>query len=316
MKVGIIGAGNVGSATAFLMATAGIADEIVIINRTAKRALAEARDISHALPAMSNCSIKGGDYPDLANTDVAVITCGTKRTKIGQSRLDLLEENIAIYVEPLSKIAEFMPEGIIIVVTNPVDVLSGVALAITKFPAKRIIGSGTVLDSARFAVLLAEHFAVPVFDIHADVLGEHGDSQVPIWSTVTIRGQSIDAFATANGIEFSGETKLFLEERTRHAADEIIEGKDATCYGVAGAVAKICRAIKRNVGIILNVSTLHENFENIGDVFLSTPTLISPKGVAKILPLRVDAKESLSIRHSAGIIAKHSRIAMEILDGR
>ncbi|MDR1413656.1 MAG: NAD(P)-binding domain-containing protein [Puniceicoccales bacterium] len=314
MKIGIIGTGNVGSAAAFLLATANIADEIVLINQTPERAYAEACDISHALPMMSNCILKSGDFADLAHANIAIISCGRNRGDSVASRLELLADNVHSCAETVSKIVHFAPEAILLMITNPVDVLAGVAMEVSKFPRERIISSGTTLDSARFVTILAKYFQVPVADVAGNVFGEHGDSQVHIWSSARIDGHPVEDFAQMRGIDFSQTIKSEIEERTKFAASDIIRGKQATCYGIAGSIATICRAIKENSHLILNVSTWHKNFENIGNVFLSTPTMVCSRGATKLLPLEINANEREKLLRSAGVIGKYSQTAMEILE--
>ncbi|MDR1401415.1 MAG: NAD(P)-binding domain-containing protein [Puniceicoccales bacterium] len=314
MKIGIIGTGNVGSAVAFLLATANIADEIILINQTTERSLAEACDISHALPMMSSCAVRSGDLADLVNADIAVISCGRARGNFVASRLELLADNVHSCIETANEIAHFAPGAIIVMVTNPVDVLAHVAMQITNFPRERIISSGTVLDSARFVTALAQHFQVPAADVLGSVLGEHGDSQVPLWSSVKICGNPLREFTQLNGIDFSEKVMAEIEEKTKFAADEIIRGKQATYYGIAGAIAIICRAIGENSHTVLNVSTLHENFEGTGNIFISTPTVICARGATEILPLEISSRERERLIHSANVIKKHFQTAMEILN--
>ncbi|MDR1595722.1 MAG: hypothetical protein LBR91_02235 [Puniceicoccales bacterium] len=314
MKVGIVGVGNVGATTAFLLATSGIADEVVLVNRSLGRSYVEALDIAHAMPMMSSCVVKCGDYGDLADANVVVMACGCRRKVPIKNRLDLLGDNIHMCAEMADKISCYAPDTIMVIVTNPVDVLGKIAMEVSKFPRGRVISSGTILDSARFTTIIAEHFSVSVESVRADVFGEHGDSQVPIWSGVKICGIPVGDFAKGKGVEFSSAVKSAIGEKTKSVANEIVDGKSATYYGIAGAVFRICKAIRENSDTVLNVSTLHEDFEDAGDVFLSTPTVVGTGGAAKILPPIIDQSEREALVRSAMVISEHSELALKILD--
>jgi L-lactate dehydrogenase len=304
----------VGTATAFLLAVVRVADEIVLVDRTAERARAVADDIADALPWTGHCRVVAGDFRDLANSTAVVVACGIRRNSAAESRLDLLGENAKLMVAVARKIADCAPETAIVVVSNPVDVLSQLALRASGFSPRRVIGSGTILDSARLAVALAQHFSVPPPAVCCNVCGEHGDSQVPLWSTASIDGECLEKFAAANGIPFSEEDRAALAGRTRLAASRIAKGKGGTCHGIAAAIARICGAIGGDIPTVLNVSALHENFEAVGDVFLSTPTVIRAGGVEKILPPIHSSEERAALAGSAAIIRRHFQLAMESLE--
>jgi L-lactate dehydrogenase len=326
VKIGIIGAGSVGAATAFLLATCGLCEEIVLVNRTLARAKAEALDISHSLARGSRCVVSSGGFDALAGSDVVAVTCGVRREEADSDRMDLLGENVKVCAKAVAEAVKFTRNAIFIVVSNPVDVLSAVTLRISGLAAERVIGSGTILDSARFADILAKYFGVSAADVEADVFGEHGNSQVPIWSGVRICGIAVGDFAVAKNIAFTDDARNLIGDRTRHVADGIIRGKGATCYGIAGSVVKICQCIGGSSVInrsgqkignaaetALNVSTLHRNFEGIGDVFLSTATAIDAGGVSRLFPLKIDQSERLAITKSAELIAEKFEFAEEIL---
>jgi L-lactate dehydrogenase len=313
MKIGVVGTGNVGATVAFLLATTRIADELILVDRTHERALAESHDISHALPMISDCLVRNGEYSDLSGADIVVTTCGVKRGESGKDRLALLSDNIHLYTEAVRQIVDVVPETIIIVVTNPVDVLSMVTLQISGLEKRQIIGSGTILDSARFMTILSRYFNVAVSEVKADIFGEHGNSQVPIWSAMRICNRPLHDFVREKFPKFADMEKSAIATATKFAADEIINGKQATYYGIAGAVANICRAIKSDSQAILNVSTFHENFEGIDGVFLSTPATIGKHGITKILPLQIDESERNELIKSAHIIREHTEYALKIL---
>ncbi|MDR1433197.1 MAG: hypothetical protein LBI61_02545 [Puniceicoccales bacterium] len=314
MKIGIVGVGNVGAAAAFLLAVWKVADEIVLINKARARAVAEALDISHALPEVSDCVLRDGDYADLRGADIVLMACGIRRNTPTRSRLELLDGNIPLCAKIMEEIVKFTTDAILIVVTNPVDIVASALMRLSGFPRERIISSGTALDSARFETILASHFHVPLSAVHGDVLGEHGDSQVPIWSSVRIFGQPVEDFAKSNGIEFSECMKSEIAARTKSVPDEIVACKHATYYGIAGVVAKICKAIGDDARVAMNVSTLHENFFEGNSVFLSTPTVVCARGATEILPLKLTALEWKALVRSADVIEKYSAMAWEVLE--
>ena len=313
MEIGIIGTGHVGAATAYVLAVTGSATKIVLVNRTNSRAIAEATDISHALPIIGNCNVIAGDFDQLSNCDVIIITCGsTLKSAAVNDRLDLLSFNLQIYTQIISTVEQIAPNAVLLIVSNPVDVLANITSKISKFPARHVISSGTLLDTVRFQTVIGEYFKVPATAVDANIWGEHGDSQVAIWSNAKIFGEKIEGFAKSTSVNFNEKTKLMLEKQTRSSAAKIVAGKQATYYGIAGSIAKICRAMATNTPTLLNISTFHENFCGIENVFISSPTIVHGKSFNNSLNIDVSEKEFLTLKESAQIIKRNTQRAIEL----
>lgn len=310
MKIGIIGAGYVGSATAFSLLMCGVAEEIVLVNRTFLRAKAEAIDIRDSLPTLSNSIIKYGDFHDLQGSNIVLLTCGKNRGGKNVDRMTLLHDNAQMVLEMLPKIESHADGAIIIVASNPVDVLASLILCKTKADPSKIIASGTVLDTSRFRSNIAEHFNVSVNDVHADVFGEHGNSQVPIWSTATINGHLIDDNTDVSKYSLSDDDRMSIDHTTKYGADIVVAGKQATCFGIAGALTSICKSIKENIMLPLNVSCFHDDCLGVHDVFVSTPTIVGIEGVKQLLPYSLTQKEAEQLEQS---VQKTSQATQEVL---
>ena len=301
MKVGIIGAGAVGSATAFALMMKGVARKIVLIDANEKKAQAEAMDIAHAAPFAYANKIKAGTYEDLKEADIVIITAGANQ-KSGETRIDLLGRNVKIFENIIPEIARVAPETILIITSNPADIMTEVALKLSGFPRQRVIGSGTVLDTSRFRTLLGYHLGVSPQSIHAYVLGEHGDSEVLVWSNGDAGSVQIEELARV------------ANDCVRNSAYKIIDGKGATYYGIAGALTRICQAISNNEYAILTVSSNHDEVEGIKDVCVSLPTVIGKRGIHKVIFPRLSESEHRDLRFSTEKIKEYSDKAIEMLN--
>ena len=265
MKVGIIGAGSVGSATAFALIMRGVARKVVLIDANEKKAQAEAMDIAHAAPFAYANKVKAGTYEDLKGAEVVIVTAGANQ-KPGETRIDLLGRNAKIFESIIPQVAKYAPDTILLITSNPADIMTEVAIKLSGFPRERVIGSGTVLDTSRFRTLLGYHLGVSPKSIHANVLGEHGDSEVLAWSNGDAGSVQIEELARMENKPFTADVKAHIDDCVRNAAYKIIDGKGATFYGIAGALCQICQAISNNEYAILTVSTHHDDVEGVKDV--------------------------------------------------
>lgn len=304
MKIGIIGTGLVGSTTAYSLATTGLANEIVLVDVNKNRAQAETLDISHALPYTAYCRIYAGDYAALSGADILIITAGAHQTS-GESRLNLLERNQRIFQDIIHNIIRYAADSIILVATNPVDLLTAYTLSESGLPASRIIGSGTILDTARFRTILSQHLKLAPQSIHAYVLGEHGDSEVLIWSAALAGNMPLETYAAETGISLNAEIKNHIDSEVRNAAYKIIAGKGATYYGIAAGLCRICKAIAYNENAILTVSGRIDEIEGLKDICLSMPAVINRDGLKKILYPELSASEHVLLRQSAKKISDY-----------
>lgn len=298
MKVGIIGAGNVGSATAFALILRGIAREVILIDNNEKKAISEALDISHATTFAYASKVRAGKYEDLTCADVVIICAGANQ-KPQENRIALMERNVEILKSIISQIMHFATETIILVASNPVDIMTYYTLKISGLPTNKVFGSGTILDTSRFRTLLGEHLGISSKSIHANVLGEHGDSEVLIWSNADAGTIPLEIFANELNRNLDIETKMSIDDNVRNAAYKIIEGKEATYYGIAGGLSRICQAINTNENAILTVSSLQHEIEGIKDVCISLPTIINKNGIERVLYPKLTAQEHILLKESA-----------------
>jgi len=312
MKVGIIGAGNVGSATAFALIIQGIARKVILIDSNKKRAEAEAQDIAHAAPFSYAGKIKNGTYKDLEGAKVVIVTAGANQ-KPKEPRTALLERNVKIFETIIPKIVKYVPDCILLIATNPVDIMTAVALKLSGFPHPRVFGSGTILDSARFRTLLGYHLSVSPKSVHASVMGEHGDSEVLIWSSAVAGTVQVEEFAKQINKPFTDEIKSQIDDKVRNAAYTIIEGKGATFYGIAGALARICQAISSNEHAVLNVSVFHDTFENSRHICLSHPCIIGKYGIIGTLNPHFNTGEHQALAASAAKIQSFTEQAFHYM---
>jgi L-lactate dehydrogenase len=301
VRVAVVGAGNVGATYAHHLLLRGLAAEIVLINRDRDRAEGEAMDLTHTVPWAQPTRIWAGGYEDCAGAAVTVLTAGANPSE-GESRLDVLQKNAGIFREIVPEVARRNPRGVILVASNPVDVLTYAAWKLSGLPASQVIGSGTILDTARFRTLLGECFEIDPHNVHGYVLGEHGDSQVAAWSLTNIAGMRLPEYCSAHGLEYDQERMDGIAWQTRDAAKAVVEGKGATYYGVAGGLVRITEAVLRDQHAVLSVSTLIEGYEGICDVCLSLPCIVDRGGIERVLHPTLTAEEREALRRSAQVL--------------
>lgn len=304
MKVGIVGSGMVGATAAYALIMRGIGRTIILVDANAKRAQAEADDLYHAVPFAEPLDIIAGDYPDLAGCRVVIIAAGVGQ-KPGETRLQLLARNSAVFKQVIPAILKHAPETILVIATNPVDImthLSAQYAAEFGVPSSRIIGSGTTLDTARFRSLLGRQLGVDAHHIHGYVIGEHGDSEVLTWSLVTVGGLPLEDFCRERNFVLDDATRQQIDERVRRAAYHIIEGKGATYYGIGSALARITNTILHDQRAILTVCTPQANIAGVANVTVAMPHLIGGQGILDSFPLPISEDEYERLRASASII--------------
>ena len=304
MKIGIVGAGMVGSASAFAMVMRGVGREIVLVDLNRARAEAEANDIFHAVPFAKPMTVRAGGYEDLKDASVVVIAGGVAQ-KPGETRLQLLQRNADVFRQIVPSVVRSAPGALLLVVTNPVDIMTSVAAQVAAdygVPASRVIGSGTTLDTARFRALLGRHFDVDPHYVHGYVVGEHGDSEVLVWSQATIAGLGLDAFAAVHGTPLTAQDRERIDENVRRAAYHIIAGKGATYYGIGSAVARIVDVIMHDQRAILTVCARISGVAECEGLTLALPHLLGGEGVLATIPLALSDTERDGLRRSAGIL--------------
>ena len=301
MKVGIIGAGLVGSTAAYALALSGAAREIILIDRNHRLAQAQAEDILHATPFSNTVRVRASGYKGLRGCSLVVLSCGVAQQE-GESRLELLNRNVEVFGSVIPGLLEFAPEAILLVVSNPVDIMTSVVATLSGLPTGKVIGSGTILDTARFRTLIGEHLNIAPQSVHAYVLGEHGDSEVLAWSSVKIGGVPVYDFAEQIGRPIDEEAKLTIDNKVRTAAYLIIEGKGATYFGVGGGIARIARAIDKDEGVVLTLSNLESPYSDLHGVSLSLPRVLGAEGVRKTITPSLNPGENELLRASATIL--------------
>jgi L-lactate dehydrogenase len=282
----------------------GVGREIVLVDLKRSRAEAEANDIYHAVPFAHPLTVRAGDYPDLVGARVVVIAGGVAQ-KPGETRLQLLQRNADVFRQIVPSVLRHVPEAVLLVVTNPVDIMTHLAAQFAAefgVPSTRVIGSGTTLDTARFRTLLGRHFGVDPHHVHAYVLGEHGDSEVLAWSQATIAGLSLDEFANVHGKPLTDADRQQIDEQVRRAAYHIIAGKGATYYGIGSAVARIVDVLLHDQRAILTICCRIAVVPDCDGVTLALPHLVGGEGALATIPLPLDATEREGLRRSAGIL--------------
>ncbi|MGG0822464.1 L-lactate dehydrogenase [Paenibacillus turicensis] len=288
-RVVIIGTGAVGTTTAYTLFLRERVSELVLIDANKEKALGEALDMNHGLPFTGGVKLWAGDYSDCAQADIIIIAAGASQ-RPGETRIDLLKRNADIFDQIIKNIVKYNNHGIILVATNPVDILSYVSLKKSGFPSNRVIGSGTLLDSARFRYLIGQSKGINPRSIHAHIIGEHGDSELPLWSLANVAGI---------GLEFTEEEQKEIFNNTKNAAYEIINAKGATFYAIALALDRIVVSILQDEGSVLNVSTLLTNYNGVSDVYLGVPSIVDRNGVRKVLDLELNNEELAQFQQSA-----------------
>lgn len=291
-RIVVIGTGAVGSTTAYTLLLHKRMSELVLIDVNKNKAQGDALDMNHGLPFVGNVRVWAGDYSDCKDADIIVITAGAAQ-KPGETRLDLLKRNIRIFESIIENVTKYNTNGILLIATNPVDVLSYFSWKKSGFPANRVIGSGTLLDSARFRYLIADELQIDPRSVHAHIIGEHGDSELPVWSRANVAGIQVD---------MTEEKQNEIFKNTKDAAYEIINAKGATFYAIALALDRICAAILRNESSVLTVSALMEGDYGLNDVYLGVPCIIDHGGIRRILDLELSDKEKELLSRSANTL--------------
>ena len=302
-KCAIIGCGFVGSATAFSLVESGLFSEMVLLDVNMEKAEGEAMDLSHGLPFAYPMRIYAGSYEDIGDCGLIVLTAGANQ-KPGETRLQLVQKNVAILKNIIPKIQEQDFQGILLVVSNPVDILTYAAWKLSGLPAKRVIGSGTVLDTARLKYLLGEHLGVDSRSVHAFIIGEHGDSELAVWSSANISGVDLGDFCELIGDPAYRQDLQALYEGVRDSAYEIIEKKGATYYGIAMAVRRIAQCIVRNEHSVLPISTFAEGHYGLSDICMSLPAIVDREGVEQVLDIHLNREELKNLGLSAQALRK------------
>lgn len=301
-KVAIIGAGHVGASTAFALLFSPLVKEIVLVDKNQAKAEGEAMDLAHAASLVRPVNIRAGDAAECAGARIIIFTAGANQQP-GQTRLDLVQRNTAIVREALPPLLHYCPEAILIMVSNPVDILTYVAWKISRLPEHRVLGSGTVLDSARFRHLLSCQLHFDTRNIHAYVIGEHGDTEVPVWSLANVAGVDLEKFYLLDGTREEHNFRAEVTRQVRNAAYNIIERKGVTSYGVALALSRITKSILRDEHSVLTVASVIRHLYGIdGEVALSLPCLISRRGREKVIAIPLDEKEKSELLHSAATL--------------
>lgn len=302
-KAVIVGAGQVGATTAYTLLISGLLSELVLIDVNRDKALGEAMDISHGMPLCPPADIRMGDYPDCAGADIVILTAGLNQ-KPGETRRDLLAKNIGVFRSIVPEVVKYAPDAILLVVTNPVDALTYETLRLSGFPPERVIGSGTVLDTSRLKYQLGRYADVDPRNVHAFILGEHGDSEFAAWSVTRLAGMPMEEYCENGHCEglLNEQAALRIEDEVRKSAYTIINLKGATYYAVALAVRRIVEAILRDERSILTVSSLLTGQYGISDVCLSLPTIVSARGAERILTIPLNDSELSSLRACADAV--------------
>ena len=289
-KCAIIGCGFVGATTAYTLIQSELFSEIVLIDIDRKKAEGEAMDLVHGLPFLSPVKIYAGDYSDIADAAIVIITAGANQ-KPGQTRIDLVKTNVKIFHSIVDNIVKYNRDGILLVVTNPVDILTYVTWKVSGFPSSRVIGSGTVLDTARLKYLIGERLGVDARNVHSFIIGEHGDSELAVWSSANISGIDLDTYCAESSSFGTIESLHGIYDEVKNSAYSIIEAKGATYYAVAQAVKRICTAILRDERTIMPVSTYLDGEYGVSDLCMSMPSIVGKDGVKKVIEIKLSESE-------------------------
>ena len=297
-KCGIIGCGNVGATIAYTLVESGLFNEMVLVDLKEKKAEGEALDIAHGIPFTVPSDIYAGSYEDLKDAYLIIITAGANQLP-GETRLDIAAKNAAVMRKIIPEIVRYNQECILLMVTNPVDVLTSLALDLSGFPSNRVIGSGTVLDSARLKYLLGNEFNLDYRNVHAWIIGEHGDSELAAWSSATVAGVTVDEYCRQHNKENPHARLEQIYEEVRDSAYEIIERKGATFYAVAMAVRRIAEAIVRDEHSVLTVSSLAQGHYGLGHLCIGLPTVLGRNGAEDMIEIALNNEEMQKLKKSA-----------------
>lgn len=305
MKVGIVGAGMVGSSAGYALALMGLASEIVLVDRNEALAVAQAEDIAHAVPFMSSTLVSAGQYRDLEGAGVVVLAAGVSQ-KPGETRLELLERNAAVFRAVLAEVLPVVPDAILLIASNPVDVMTQITTRLSGIDPRRVIGSGTILDTARFRSLVGRHLGISPQSVHAYVIGEHGDSEVLAWTSARAGSVPLSSFAAQVGSPLTAEVRAQIDDGVRNAAYKIINGKGSTYYGIGAGLARIVKAIARDQRDVLSVSISTPEVTGVRDVALSIPRVVGAGGVLADLFPDLDDGEYSALNRSASLLKERA----------
>jgi L-lactate dehydrogenase len=297
-KVGLIGVGMVGASFAYALMQRGLVNELILIDRDQARAEGEAMDLNHGLPFVRPMRIRAGDYPDLADADVVVICAGANQ-RPGETRLDLLQKNAATFRDVVPRVNAVNPHAIIVIATNPVDILTYLSAEIVGLESGRVIGSGTILDTARFRYLLGTHYSVDPRSVHAYIVGEHGDSELALWSLANIGGVRLREFKGANGQRYDEASLDRIFDQTRSAAYEIIQRKSATYYAIGLALLTVVEAVLRDQHTVMTVASPMQGQYGVSNIAISLPTIVGGNGISEVLNLPLSEQEQAAFQRSA-----------------
>ncbi len=306
MKVAVVGSGLVGATAAYALVMRGVGREIVLVDKNPKRAIAEAADLSHAVPFASPLTVLAGGYEAIADSRVVILACGVNQ-KPGETRMQLLERNAAVFREVVPNVLKQAPDAVLLVATNPVDVMTHYTARIAGrlgVPSARVVGSGTTLDTARFRMLLASRLGIDPHHVHGYVIGEHGDSEVLTWSTVTVGAMQLEDICRDRGCALDEAARAEIDNGVRRAAYTIIEGKGATYYGIGSALSRIVSVILHDQRSILTVCTPRPEVAGVADVTVSLPRLVGGDGVLGEIRLELTASESEALQRSAQVVRR------------
>lgn len=302
-RVALIGTGAVGSSYAFALLNQGVTEELVLIDLNKEKSEGDAMDLNHGMPfAPGPTKIWFGDYSDCAEADLVVICAGANQ-KPGETRLDLVEKNTLIFKGIVEQVMNSGFDGIFLVATNPVDILSYAVWKFSGLPKERVIGSGTILDTARFRFLLGDYFNVDTRNVHAYIIGEHGDTELPVWSHANIAGRQISHWMTKDS-NYKQEDLEELFHNVRDAAYHIIERKGATYYGIAMGLVRLTKAILQNENSVLTVSAYLDGEYGQSDVYIGVPAVVNRDGIREIVHLQLDENEKVKFAHSVKVLKK------------
>lgn len=302
-KAAMIGCGFVGSASAFALMQSGLFSELVLIDANHDKAEGEAMDIAHGLPFAGQMKIYAGDYDDIVDAAVIIVTAGAAQ-KPGETRLDLVNKNVNIFKSIIPEIAKRNYKGILLIVANPVDILTYTAVKLSGLPENRVIGSGTVLDTARLKYALGEHLEVDSRSVHSFIIGEHGDSEIVAWSSTNVSGIPVNDFCELRGHFNHEEAMHRIADDVKNSAYDIIEKKGATYYGIAMSVKRICECIMRDEKSILPISSMMHGEYGISDICLSMPTVVGREGAETRVPIQLNEQEESALSASAEQLSK------------
>jgi L-lactate dehydrogenase len=303
-RIGLVGTGMVGMSYAYSLMQSNLAEELILIDKDEARAAGEAMDLNHGLPFVGPMHIHAGSYADLSGCSLTVVCAGANQ-RPGQSRLDLLKNNAAVIRDVVPRIVQANPEGVILVATNPVDILTTIAAEFANLPQGKVLGTGTELDTARFRFLLAEYYEVDPRSVHAWIVAEHGDHAVPLWSIANIAGVRLAEFTGPGGRRFQQTVMDQIFERTKNAAQAIIERKKATYYAIGLTLLRVTEAIVRNQRSVLSVTSPLRGQHGIEGIALSLPTVVGLRGAEEVLDLPISGEEVQQLHRAASVLKQH-----------